>query len=264
MATVAVAQFAPGTDSDQNLATITKLVELAVARGATLVVLPEYSSYFSAEMGPDWIDAAESLDGPFVSGLASLAKRLSVHIVAGLIESGDESHVRNAVVALDSSGEVAAAYRKVHLYDAFGQRESHWVLPGEIAEPETFEWGGFTVGIQTCYDIRFPEMTRRLVDAGADLVLVPSEWVRGPLKEQHWRTLLTARALENTIFVAAADHAPPIGVGNSMVIDPMGVELATIGEETGVAVAEVDPARIGAVRAINPALAMRRFAIVRR
>jgi predicted amidohydrolase len=122
-------------------------------------------------------------------------------------------------------------------------------------------WGGFTVGMQTCYDIRFPEVTRRLVDAGADLVLVPAEWVRGPLKENHWRVLVTARAIENTIYVAAADHAPPIGVGNSMVVDPMGVELVTIGEESGIAVAEVTAARVASVRETNPALALRRFGV---
>jgi predicted amidohydrolase len=113
--------------------------------------------------------------------------------------------------------------------------------------------------LQTCYDVRFPELTRRLVDAGADLILVPAEWVRGPLKEAHWRTLLTARAIENTVYVAAADHAPPVGAGNSMVVDPMGVELVTIGESTDVAVAWVAPERVAEVRRINPALKLRRF-----
>jgi len=135
------------------------------------------------------------------------------------------------------------------------------VRAGEIAPPQTFAWGGLSVGMQTCYDLRFPEVTRTLVDAGVELVLVPSEWVRGPLKEHHWRTLLTARAIENTIYVAAADHAPPIGVGNSMIVDPMGVELATIGEVTGVAVAEVSVDRVRAVRAVNPALSLRRFTV---
>jgi predicted amidohydrolase len=136
------------------------------------------------------------------------------------------------------------------------------VQAGPIEEPETFHVGGLTVGLQTCYDVRFPEVTRRLVDAGADLVLVPAEWVRGPLKEHHWRTLVTARAIENTIYVAAADHAPPIGIGNSMVVDPMGVEIAAIGEITDVAVAWVSAERIATVREVNPALALRRFGVV--
>ena len=140
---------------------------------------------------------------------------------------------------------------------------SSWIAPGAHGEPETFAWGGFTVGLQTCYDIRFPEVTRALVDVGADLVIVPAEWVRGPLKEFHWRTLLTARAIENTVYLAAADHAPPVGAGNSMVLDPMGVELATIGEAQDVAIAWPDPLRIVEIRRTNPALALRRFGVTR-
>ncbi|MGN6502536.1 MAG: nitrilase-related carbon-nitrogen hydrolase, partial [Pseudolysinimonas sp.] len=167
--------------------------------------------------------------------------------------------VANTVVALSDTGELVAHYRKIHLYDAFGDRESDYIVPGPADQVATFPWHGFTAGLQTCYDVRFPELTRRLVDGGADLILVPAEWVRGPLKESHWRTLLTARAIENTVYVAAADHAPPVGAGNSMVVDPMGVELVTIGESTDVAVAWIAPERVAEVRRINPALRLRRF-----
>jgi predicted amidohydrolase len=257
---IAVAQFAPGADTAANLSVMRGLAETAVARGAGLVVFPEYSSYFSPEMGQDWLDAGETLDGAFVTGLAAIATDLGVHVVAGMLErpEGDD-RVSNTLVVIAPTGERIAKYRKLHLYDAFGGRESDWVRPGDIEAPETFAWGGFTVGLQTCYDIRFPEVTRRLVDAGADLVLLPSEWVRGPLKEHHWRTLVTARAIENTIYIAAADHAPPVGAGNSMVVDPLGVEIATIGEATDVAVAWPTPERVAASRVTNPALALRRL-----
>lgn len=261
MPLIAVAQFAPGADTASNLATIAGLAERSAARGASLVVFPEYSMYFTAEMGLHWVEASQGIDGEFVTGLAALARRLGIHLVAGMIETAERARISNTLVALSPEGALVGHYRKMHLYDAFGQRESDWVVPGEITAPATFAWEGFTVGLQTCYDIRFPEVTRRLVDAGADLVLVPAEWVRGPLKEHHWRTLLTARALENTVYLAAADHAPPVGVGNSMVLDPMGVELATIGEETGIAVAEIRPRRLEDVRRINPALALRRFGV---
>lgn len=266
MSLLAVAQFAPGPDPTANLATIGRLVDDSVARGATLVVLPEYSSYFTAEMGPDWVDAAQPVDGPFVRGLGEIARGHGIHLVAGLVEriDGEAHRVSNTLVVVDAAGAVVATYRKLHLYDAFGMRESDWVVPGAIEVPETFAWGDLVVGLQTCYDLRFPEITRRLVDAGADVVLVPSEWVRGPLKEQHWRTLVTARAIENTIYVAAADHTPPIGVGASMIVDPMGIALASLGEVEGIGVAEVDPARIAAVRETNPALTLRRFGVVPR
>ncbi|MFD4420865.1 carbon-nitrogen hydrolase family protein [Agromyces sp. NPDC058484] len=260
---IAVAQFAPGADGAANLAELTRLTELAVSRGARLVVFPEYSSYFTPEPGPDWREAAEPVGGAFTEHLAALASRLDVHVVAGLIErlDDDDRRVGNTVVAVAPGEGVVAHYRKLHLYDAFGQRESEWVAPGEAGEPETFEVGGIRFGLQTCYDARFPEVTRRIVDAGADVVCMPAEWVRGPLKEAHWRVLTTARALENTMYVAAADHAPPAGAGNSMIVDPMGVELATIGESTDVAVAWISRERIDAVRRVNPALELRRFEV---
>lgn len=259
---VAVAQFAPGADRDENLASIRRLAALAAERGAGLVVAPEYSAYFTAEIGDDWIAAAEPLDGPFVAGLATIARDLGIVLVAGLIEQGTRpDRFRNTIVAVGADGGVLAVSRKLHLYDAFGARESDWAEPGEIEPPQLFAFGDLQVGIQTCYDVRFPEVTRRLVDAGADLVLIPAEWVRGPQKEHHWRTLVTARALENTIFVAAADHAPPIGVGCSLVVDPMGVTVASIGDATDAAVAFPTRARIEEVRAINPALRLRRFGV---
>lgn len=263
---IAVGQFAPGDDEAANLFQLRMLAEAAVSRGALLVVFPEYSSYFTTGLGPDWVEHAQSLHGPFVRALGEISRELSIHVVAGLIETvpGQAERVANTVVALDPSGEVVAQYRKMHLYDAFGMRESDRIIAGPVwaadAAP-TFAFGGFTVGLQTCYDIRFPEVTRRLVDAGADLILLPSEWVRGPLKEHHWRTLVTARAIENTVYIAAADHAPPIGAGNSMVVDPMGVELVTVGESTDVGVAWISPERVAEVRHLNPALKLRRFRV---
>lgn len=263
---VAVAQFAPGDDEAANLDSIRRLAEDAASRGALLVVFPEYASYFTPGLGPDWLDHAQSLHGPFVRALAEIAAELGIHLVAGLLElvPGDEERVANTLVAVDPAGEVVAHYRKMHLYDAFGMRESDRIVAGPIWTAENaplFAFGGFTVGLQTCYDVRFPEVTRQLVDAGADLILLPSEWVRGPLKEHHWRTLVTARAIENTVYVAAADHAPPVGAGNSMVVDPMGVELVTVGESTDVGVAWISPQRVAEVRHVNPALKLRRFRV---
>ena len=263
---IAVAQFAPGDDTDDNLERMSRLAGDAANRGALLVVFPEYSSYFTPTMDASWAEHAQGLHGPFVRALAELATELGIHIVAGLVEriTDENKRVANTLVALDPNGELVAHYRKMHLYDAFGQRESEWIVPGPLEAPQTFAFAGFTVGLQTCYDLRFPEVTRQLVDAGVDLVLVPSEWVRGPLKEAHWRTLATARAIENTVYLAAADHAPPIGVGNSLIVDPMGVELAGLGEEVGTAVAWITPARVSEVRRINPALQLRRFTVIPR
>lgn len=261
MTAIAVAQFAPAADTAANVAHIGELVVTAVARGARVVVFPEYSSYFVDPFDASLAENAQPLDGPFAAALTELAARHDVHIVAGLLESAsDAQRVRNTVIAVDASG-IVATYRKLHLYDAFGQRESDWVEAGEVAAPETFEVDDLTIALMTCYDVRFPEVARLLADAGADVVAVPAEWVRGPLKEHHWRTLLHARAIENTLYVAAADHPPPLGVGHSMVVDPQGVEIAAVGTATGVAVAHVDRDAVERVRRVNPALRLRRFGV---
>ena len=258
---VAVAQFAPGDDEARNLEAIADLVAQAAGRGAHVVVLPEYSNWFRDPFDAQLREHAQPLDGAFVVALTMLAAEHGVTIVAGLVEEAEDTQrVRNTVVAVDASG-VHAVYRKLHLYDAFGQRESDWIEPGAIEAPRTFTVAGLTFGIMTCYDLRFPEVTRRIVDAGADVVLVPSEWVRGPLKEHHWSTLLHARAIENTVFVAAADHTPPVGVGHAVIIDPQGVTRAELGTRTDVAVAFLDPAEVAEVRRVNPVLQLRRFGV---
>lgn len=264
MTAVAVAQFAPSADEGANLAVISASTATAAARGARVVVFPEYSSYFVDPFDASLAEHAQPVDGPFTAALTTLAARHDVHIVAGLLEqSGDDRRVRNTVVAVGADG-VVARYRKLHLYDAFGQRESDWVEAGEIAAPETFEVDGLRFGLMTCYDLRFPEVGRLLADAGADVFLVPAEWVRGPLKEHHWRTLVHARAIENTVFVAAADHPPPLGIGCSMIVDPQGVEIAAVGTTTDVAVAHLDVGAVERVRRVNPALALRRFGVIPR
>jgi predicted amidohydrolase len=262
---VAVAQFAPAADEAANLVTIAELTARAVDRGARVVLFPEYSSYFVDPFDDTLRAHAQEIDGPFVEALVGLARQHGITVVAGLLERGtrppgDGGRVRNTVVAVDASG-VVATYRKLHLYDAFGQRESDWVEPGQIGAPQTFDVDGLRFALMTCYDLRFPEVARVLADAGAHVVLVAAEWVRGPLKEHHWRTLLHARAIENTLFVAAADHPPPLGVGASLVVDPQGVEVAGVGTSQDVAVAYVDTATVERVRRVNPALRLRRYRV---
>ena len=261
---LAIVQFAPTADAEANLEVIESFVARAAGRGARLVLFPEYSSYFVDPFDETLARAAQDIDGPFVQELTAIAGRHDVHVVAGLLERGSDGHrVRNTVVAVDGNG-LLAHYRKQHLYDAFGQRESDWVEPGELGAPETFEVDGACFALMTCYDLRFPEAARVLADAGAHVVLVAAEWVRGPLKEHHWRTLLQARAIENTLFVAASDHPPPLGVGRSAVIDPQGVEIAAVGTASDIAVAYLDIDAVDRVRRVNPALRLRRYQVVPR
>ena len=158
-----------------------------------------------------------------------------------------------------------ASYRKLHLFDALGQRESDLVAPGD--EVVVTSLAGVTVGLQICYDIRFPELTRALAVGGASLVTVSAAWQAGLFKEEHWVTLLRARAIENTVWIAAAGQVPdpeakptraPTGVGRSMLIDPLGVVRCDLGPSAGVSVVDADMALVGSVRATLPSLANRR------
>ncbi len=155
---IAVAQFrSPAASSEANLVDIDEATRTAAAHGARVIVFPEYSSYFVDPFDDSLAANAEDLDGPFVRHLTALAAELDVVMVAGLLEKADDGkRVRNAVVAVGSEG-IRSVYRKLHLYDAFGQRESDWVEPGEISPPQTFKLDGLRFGLMTCYDLRFPE-----------------------------------------------------------------------------------------------------------
>ncbi|MFE3290330.1 carbon-nitrogen hydrolase family protein [Rhodococcus sp. NPDC059234] len=265
MVEIAVAQFSAGQDKRENHLTLRNLAGEAAARGARVVVAPEYAMFAAPRIDERLIESAEPLDGPFVSGLLEIAAEFGVYLVAGVNEAlADDERVSNTLVAASPHGAIAATYRKLHLYDAFGYRESDVIRAGAIEAPATFGVDGLTFGMQTCYDLRFPEVTRRIVDAGADVLALPAQWVPGPLKEDHWTTLVRARAIENTVYVAAADQSARTGSGNSMIVDPMGVVLASLGDQVGTARADASAERIAEVREKNPALALRRFAITER
>lgn len=254
-----VVQFAGSTDVEANLDRIQVLVADAAGAGAELIVVPEAAMHdFGAPdlpLGP----VAQPLDGPFVRDIRRLAHQVRATIVAGMFEQSDDAERPfNTLVVAGPDGEVVGTYRKAHLYDSFGYRESDRLSRGDV-EPTVVPIGEFRLGLMTCYDLRFPEFSRALVDRGADILVVPAAWVRGPLKEDHWTTLLRARAIENTAYVVAAGQTGPSYVGCSAVVDPMGVTVCALGDEEAVATCDLDPARIESVRARNPSLANRRM-----
>jgi predicted amidohydrolase len=243
-----------------------KRVRLALAQaaeaGADLAVFPEATQ---VRFGSDLSAAAEPLDGPFCSGLAEAAKEAGVALVAGVFEPAADGRVYNTAVAYDAAGELVASYRKLHLFDAFGQRESDQVAPGSA--PVICTLAGMRTGLQICYDVRFGELSRALTVGGAALLVLPAAWAAGLFKEDHWVTLVRARAIENTVWVAAVGQVPDpdepptraaTGIGRSMLVDPLGVVRADLGPGPGVLVAEVDADLISTVRAQLPSLDNRR------
>ncbi|GAA4978318.1 carbon-nitrogen hydrolase family protein [Actinopolymorpha pittospori] len=261
---IALLQFAAAPDKDANLQAIQRLArDVAVQRPAVLVC-PEASMFPFGSPEDSLADVAEPLDGPFVRTLADLARELETVIVAGMFETaeGDAERAYNTLVVLGPDGKLLSTYRKIHLYDAFGYRESDKLVAGDN-DPVLVDVDGHRLGLLTCYDLRFPELARALAGAGADVLVVPAAWMRGPLKEDHWTTLVRARAIENTCYVAAADQCGGASSGCSMLVDPMGVVVTSLGEQVGVAVGEISAERVAEVRTRNPTLKHRRFAVAK-
>ncbi|MFC0863481.1 carbon-nitrogen hydrolase family protein [Sphaerimonospora cavernae] len=260
MTRVALCQIPVVHEPKTNLETARDALARAAEQGAELAVFPEATL---TRFGGGVTETAEPLDGPFVSGLADAAREHGIAVIAGVFEPSGDGRVFNTAVALDAGGRLAAAYRKIHLFDSFGARESELVAPGDV--PAVVELAGLRIGLITCYDVRFPELARALVDRGADAFAVIAAWGSGPMKEEHWVTLVRARAIENTTWTIAVGQAPTpsardgFGVGRSMLVDPMGVVRHDLGPGHAVQVGEIDPAVTASTRAALPCLDHRKL-----
>lgn len=255
----AICQFAATTNPKENARIIAEFAESAAKDGAKLLITPESSLVRLPGKGQSLLNHAEALDGPFVEDLKTASRANGIAIVAGTYTPGDESRVVNTL-AVVVDGELATQYDKIHLYDAFTYKESDNVKPGKV-EAVTVDIDGIRFGLTTCYDLRFPEIFRALSDAGAEAFIVPAAWIKGTSKEEHWFTLLRARAIENTAYILASGEAGEKCVGRSTAFDPMGLQLADLGDSPGYRVVEIDPKRVSNVREVVPTLVHRRFKV---
>lgn len=256
---VALGQFAVAPRWEDNLSRIVDLMRAAGDEQAALLVLPEgMLAHDIAD--PDIIArTAQPLSGPFVSALLEASRAQPGLAIAGCLHVPDGAGRHHNTLLVISNGAIIARYRKLHLYDAFSIQESRNVTPG-VEVPPVIAIGGFRVGLMTCYDVRFPELARRLVLDGAEVLVMPAAWVRGPAKEDHWRVLVTARALENTCYMVAVSECGPRNIGCSMVVDPLGVPIVQAGEAPNLVFATVSRDRLEHARRVLPVLANRRFA----
>ncbi len=245
---------------DDTLALAERLVERAVASGATLVVLPEKWN----AIGPAarMLAAAEQMDGPTVAAMRGWARLHGIWLVGGSISErlDGEDRIRNLSLAFDPAGTIVGAYRKLHMFDVEVDgrqvRESATDRPGD--EVVIASLRGWQVGLTICYDLRFPELYRALALVGAEVFTVPAGFMLHTGRD-HWEVLLRARAIENGAYVIAPNqHGSWDGnrmFGRSLIVDPWGVVIANAGDGDGVCVAEIDPARVDAARRQLPVLA---------
>jgi len=262
---VAAVQLNSTTDRSVNIETADTLTRAAAADGAGLIVLPEkWTAMGSAE---DLRAVAEPLDGPAVSWARSTARELGVDLIAGSIIEllPGQERFANTSLHIDPQGEISAVYRKIHMFDVeLGGRlynESALEEPGgEIVVTETAS--GVKVGMSICYDLRFPELFRILALRDARLIVLPSAFTL-PTTRDHWETLVRARAIENQLFMIAANQVGAHAAGyhsggRSMIVDPWGVVLAQAPDRETYVVADLDLERQDEVRRQLPSLANRR------
>jgi predicted amidohydrolase len=261
---VAAVQLNSTADKQANLAAAERLVRAATADGAALVVLPEKWTVLGTD--EQMRAGAEPLDGPAITWAREIAAELGLELIAGSIIElvpGNRA-LANTCVHVDPQGVIRAIYRKIHMFDVEVEdkvyRESELEQPGEeIVISETAD--SRTLGLSICYDLRFPELYRILALEGAQVMPLPAAFTLTTTRD-HWQVLLRARAIENQVFVVAANQvgSHPGGYrsgGRSMIVDPWGLVLAQAQDAEGYAIAELDFERQSRIRRELPALANR-------
>ncbi|MGH7785436.1 MAG: carbon-nitrogen hydrolase family protein [Candidatus Binatia bacterium] len=260
----AAVQMSAGADKGANRAAAGELTRRAAERGAALVVLPEVFNWRGP--GAEELAAAEPIPGPTSEWLSGLARELGIVLVGGslLEQAPGMAKAYNTCTVFDRHGALLAAYRKVHLFDVdiaghVRARESDTRAPGGAVVAVATELG--TIGLSVCYDLRFPELYRRLSAAGADILCVPAAFTF-PTGAQHWEVLLRARAIENQCYVVApnqigrnASGVPDFG--HSLIVDPWGTPIARASNQPGAILAEIDREYLARVRRELPSLTHR-------
>jgi predicted amidohydrolase len=266
MSKIAVAQIKSSAGKQENLEKACLWIEQAGSKRAQLIAFPEFLMAFSPseESAAALAARAESLEGPFVGALRDAAKAAQIAVLASIYETcAVPDRVYDTALWIDRSGHIAGVYRKLHLYDAFGFKESDKFHPGaDIAAPVTC--ADARCGMMICYDLRFPEMARMLALDGAEILFAPSGWVQGDMKLDHWQTMIKARALENGCYVVAPDQTGNIYIGHSLAVDPYGRIVTDMGDREGFEIIDLDLRLVAEARERLPLLKNRRAEVYAR
>ena len=261
---VALAQILSGEDPQKNLELVASQTAEAAEHNAQLVIFPEATM---RRFGLPLAEIAEPVDGPWAQQLRKIADHHQLVVAAGMFTPSGDGRVKNTLRCVGPG--VDAHYDKIHLFDAFGFRESDTVAAG--TETVMITVGEAKIGLTTCYDVRFPGLYVKLAELGAQVMCVAASWGAGPGKVEQWQLLTRARALDCTSYVVAAaqadpaaagialDGRAPTGVGYSAAISPVGEVLRSLGAEPGLMLADLDLDLVAKTRATIPVLANRTY-----
>jgi predicted amidohydrolase len=257
---VAVVQFKASTKKETNLKTIINYISKASQNKATLVAFPEFIMFYTSltQTPQQLASLAETINGNFVNTIAKKAKEDHIEVIGSFYEkSSKKDRVYDTSFVINKLGKVISTYRKIHLYDALGFRESDKLTSGsKITRPVKTSIG--KVGMMICYDLRFPEISRSLATSGSEILVVPSAWVKGKMKEEHWLAINKTRAIENGCYIVAPDQVGNIYCGRSIVVDPYGKILLDMKKKQGISYVDIDLKKIKQIRNVLPLLKNRR------
>lgn len=264
----AIVQMKSSEDKEHNLAYSVKLINEAAKRKARLICFPEFQMAYSPseQKSESLYKIGETITGNFVSTLSNSAKQNKINVIATMYEiinpKDKNQKVFDTGIIINELGKVQSIYRKIHLYDALGFKESKKLLAGSIiAKPSKTSIGN--LGLLICYDMRFPEISRILTVNGANILVSPSAWVAGFMKKVHWEIMVRARAIENGVYVLAPNQVGNIYCGHSMAIDPFGATIVDMKNRQGIEFIEIDSAKIVTTRRTLPLLTNRRTDVYR-
>ena len=276
MVKVSIVQMKSSLDKEENLLYSLEQIKESAKHSAKVICFPEFQMSFSpsTQSSEELYSLSESLDGNFVSQLKKSARENDIFVVSSIYERAnsklknnrqnqkkfldrDSHRVFDTVVLINNQGRLVSQYRKLHLYDALGFKESDKLLAGsQLFKPVASPLG--KTGTLICYDLRFPELSRILALKGSVSLIAPSAWVQGTMKEDHWLIMCKARAIENGVYLIAPNQIGNIFCGRSLVVDPFGVVVLDMGNKEGFDIVDIDLDRINLIRKSLPLLKNRR------
>jgi deaminated glutathione amidase len=272
MVKVAIVQMKSSVNKDKNLAFSLEMIKEAQRKKAQIICFPEFQMAFSpnSQTSRELFSISESVTGNFTKELCNSAKANDISIIGTIYERSTTDSVKptkkdidnqycvyDTALFINNKGVLVTRYRKLHLYDALGFKESEKLLAGDkLFSPVDSPLG--KLGIMVCYDLRFPELSRILTIEGSNTLVSPSGWVQGTMKEDHWLTMCKARSIENGVYLIAPNQVGNVFCGRSLVIDPFGIVILDMGAKEGLEVIDLDLERIKIVRNDLPLLRNRR------
>ncbi|MGC9144941.1 MAG: carbon-nitrogen hydrolase family protein [Nitrososphaeria archaeon] len=256
MLSIELAQIETSREKEKNLSKIESIIK---SSKANMIVFPEFSNFYVSDLKPEEVyEMAETDNSNFMDKIISISMDNKKWVIIGVYEKSEEyPKVYSTVYVIEPEGKIRAKYRKTHLFRALGYDESSYLKPSDNSFV-VLKINDIKLGIMVCYEVRFPEIARSLALNGAEVIIIPSAWLKGYNKEDQWITLTKSRAMENTVYVLSSNQIGNVYTGITLAIDPAGIIKARASENEETIEVKINRERLDQVRKYLPLLNQRR------